>query len=122
MTVTNEGLRIELTDSATGTFLDSGSAKISGDGGELGVALALSFAAVPACFSVLPAAVRAQDAPQPSVADAARRARKEQVTLSYWRTRSRTMYSRTMYIAAIPLRRKRAAEEALGAIGSTVMR
>ncbi len=32
MTVTNEGLRIELTESATGTFFDSGSAKISSDG------------------------------------------------------------------------------------------
>ena len=35
MTVTNEGLRIELTESATGTFFDSGSAKISKDGQEL---------------------------------------------------------------------------------------
>lgn len=35
MTVTNEGLRIELTESATGTFFDSGSTKISGDGIEL---------------------------------------------------------------------------------------
>jgi hypothetical protein len=40
MTVTNEGLRIELTESATGTFFDSGSAKISGDGAELLIALA----------------------------------------------------------------------------------
>jgi hypothetical protein len=43
MTVTNEGLRIELTESATGTFFDSGSAKISGDGSELVVALAEEF-------------------------------------------------------------------------------
>jgi chemotaxis protein MotB len=35
MTVTNEGLRIELTESEKGTFFDSGSAKISGDGGDL---------------------------------------------------------------------------------------
>jgi chemotaxis protein MotB len=35
MTVTNEGLRIELTESETGTFFDSGSAKISTDGGDL---------------------------------------------------------------------------------------
>ncbi len=35
MTVTNEGLRIELTESAAGTFFDSGSAKISKDGAEL---------------------------------------------------------------------------------------
>ena len=32
MTVTNEGLRIELTESAAGTFFDSGSAKMSKDG------------------------------------------------------------------------------------------
>jgi chemotaxis protein MotB len=35
MTVTNEGLRIELTESEKGTFFDSGSQKISGDGQEL---------------------------------------------------------------------------------------
>jgi chemotaxis protein MotB len=35
MTVTNEGLRIELTESADGTFFDSGSTKISPDGLEL---------------------------------------------------------------------------------------
>ena len=35
MTVTNEGLRIELTESATGTFFDSGGTQISGDGGEI---------------------------------------------------------------------------------------
>jgi len=35
MTVTNEGLRIELTESATGTFFESGSAKISGGADEL---------------------------------------------------------------------------------------
>jgi chemotaxis protein MotB len=35
MTVTNEGLRIELTESAAGTFFDSGSAQMSGDGGDL---------------------------------------------------------------------------------------
>jgi chemotaxis protein MotB len=40
MTVTNEGLRIELTESAAGTFFDSGSAKISGDGSDLLTALA----------------------------------------------------------------------------------
>src|SRR6201987_491232 len=40
MTVTNEGLRIELTESATGTFFDSGSTKISKDGIELLGALA----------------------------------------------------------------------------------
>jgi chemotaxis protein MotB len=40
MTVTNEGLRIELTESANGTFFDSGSSKISADGIELLSALA----------------------------------------------------------------------------------
>src|SRR6201987_2025620 len=40
MTVTNEGLRIELTESASGTFFDSGSAKISKDGMDLITALA----------------------------------------------------------------------------------
>jgi chemotaxis protein MotB len=35
MTVTNEGLRIELTESAAGTFFDSGSAKISGGAEQL---------------------------------------------------------------------------------------
>ena len=40
ITVTNEGLRIELTESAAGTFFDSGSAKISGDGSDLLTVLA----------------------------------------------------------------------------------
>jgi chemotaxis protein MotB len=40
MTVTNEGLRIELTESESGTFFDSGSTKISPDGGDLLVMLA----------------------------------------------------------------------------------
>jgi chemotaxis protein MotB len=40
MTITNEGLRIELTESATGTFFDSGSPKISKDGAEILDALA----------------------------------------------------------------------------------
>src|SRR5205807_6680587 len=35
MTVANEGLRIELTESEKGTFFDSGSAKISADGQDL---------------------------------------------------------------------------------------
>ena len=35
MTVTNEGLRIELTESATGTFFESGSTRISKDGDEI---------------------------------------------------------------------------------------
>ena len=47
MTVTNEGLRIELSESATGTFFDSGSARISGDGAELLVALAHELGKLP---------------------------------------------------------------------------
>jgi chemotaxis protein MotB len=47
MTVTNEGLRIELTESATGTFFDSGSAKISANGAELLVALAQELGKLP---------------------------------------------------------------------------
>ncbi len=35
MTVTNEGLRVELTESAAGIFFDSGSARMGGDGGEI---------------------------------------------------------------------------------------
>ncbi|HEY2457693.1 MAG TPA: flagellar motor protein MotB [Candidatus Acidoferrum sp.] len=35
MTVTNEGLRIELTESDVGTFFDSGSAGVSHEGGDL---------------------------------------------------------------------------------------
>jgi chemotaxis protein MotB len=47
MTVTNEGLRIELTESAAGTFFDSGSAKISSDGAELLDALAEELGKLP---------------------------------------------------------------------------
>ena len=47
MTVTNEGLRIELTESATGTFFDGGSAKISGDGAQLLIALAQEMGKLP---------------------------------------------------------------------------
>jgi len=47
MTVTNEGLRIELSESATGTFFDSGSPKISGDGSELLTALAQDLGKLP---------------------------------------------------------------------------
>src|SRR4030081_2264269 len=47
MTVTNEGLRIELTESATGTFFDSGSQNISGDGQELLIALAQELGHLP---------------------------------------------------------------------------
>ena len=47
MTVTNEGLRIELTESAAGTFSDSGSARMSGDGGDLLKMLAQEFGKLP---------------------------------------------------------------------------
>ena len=47
MTVTNEGLRIELSESATGTFFDSGSAKISQDGGDLLELLAQELSKLP---------------------------------------------------------------------------
>lgn len=47
MTVTNEGLRIELTESATGTFFESGSAKMSADGSELLKTLAQELGKLP---------------------------------------------------------------------------
>jgi chemotaxis protein MotB len=47
MTVTNEGLRIELTESAAGTFFDSGSPKISDDGGALLIMLAQELGKLP---------------------------------------------------------------------------
>jgi chemotaxis protein MotB len=40
MTVTSEGLRIELTESASGTFFESGSPKLNADGRELLITLA----------------------------------------------------------------------------------
>src|ERR1700726_4510937 len=39
MTVTTEGLRIELSESASGTFFDSGSARLNGDGSEMLITL-----------------------------------------------------------------------------------
>jgi len=47
MTVTNEGLRIELTESASGMFFDSGSAKMSTDGAELLKSLAEELGKLP---------------------------------------------------------------------------
>jgi chemotaxis protein MotB len=47
LTITSEGLRIELTESAKGTFFDSGSAKITGDGAELIDALADKIGTLP---------------------------------------------------------------------------
>lgn len=47
MTVTNEGLRIELTESAVGTFFDSGSARMSTDGSDLLTLLAQELGKLP---------------------------------------------------------------------------
>ena len=47
MTVTNEGLRIELSESATGTFFDSGKARISEGGEELLVVMAEELGKLP---------------------------------------------------------------------------
>src|ERR1700739_1770156 len=47
MTVTNEGLRIELTESAAGTFFDSGSDKMSVAGGDLVKLLAQELGKLP---------------------------------------------------------------------------
>jgi chemotaxis protein MotB len=47
ITVTNEGLRIELTESASGTFFESGSTKISQDGEELIATLAEELGKLP---------------------------------------------------------------------------
>jgi chemotaxis protein MotB len=45
--LTNEGLRIELTESATGTFFESGSAKMSADAGDLLKTLAQELGKLP---------------------------------------------------------------------------
>jgi chemotaxis protein MotB len=47
MTVTNEGLRIELTESEAGTFFDSGSPRISADGDGLLITLAEELGKLP---------------------------------------------------------------------------
>jgi chemotaxis protein MotB len=47
MTVTNEGLRIELSESASGTFFESGKAKISEGGEELLIVLAEELGKLP---------------------------------------------------------------------------
>jgi len=52
MTVTAEGLRIELSESATGTFFDSGSAKLNADGRELLVTLAQELSKLPNKISI----------------------------------------------------------------------
>jgi chemotaxis protein MotB len=52
MTVTTEGLRIELSESANGTFFDSGSAKLKGDGNELLITLAQELGKLPNKLSI----------------------------------------------------------------------
>jgi chemotaxis protein MotB len=52
MTVTSEGLRIELTESASGTFFDSGSPKLNADGRELLVTLAQELGKLPNKLSI----------------------------------------------------------------------
>jgi len=52
MTVTSEGLRIELSESAAGTFFDSGSAKLNADGRDLLITLAQELANLPNKLSI----------------------------------------------------------------------
>ena len=52
MTVTAEGLRIELSESAKGTFFDSGSAKLNGDGSEMLITLAQELGKLPNKLSI----------------------------------------------------------------------
>ena len=52
MTITPEGLRVELTESATGTFYDSGSPKLNADGQDLLKALAQELGKLPNKISV----------------------------------------------------------------------
>src|ERR1051326_512963 len=52
MTVTAEGLRIELSESASGTFFDSGSAKLKPDGAELLIKLAQEVGSLPNTLSI----------------------------------------------------------------------
>ena len=52
MTVTTEGLRIELSESASGTFFDSGKAKLNDDGSQLLVTLAQELGKLPNKLSI----------------------------------------------------------------------
>src|ERR1700722_15977693 len=52
MTVTSEGLRIELSESASGTFFDSGKAKLKGDGTEMLITLAQELGKLPNKLSI----------------------------------------------------------------------
>jgi chemotaxis protein MotB len=52
MTVTADGLRIELSESASGTFFDTGSAKLKPDGAELLITLAQELGQLPNKISI----------------------------------------------------------------------
>ena len=52
MTVTNEGLRIELMESASGTLFDNGSPKLNDDGRELLISLAQEMGKLPNKISI----------------------------------------------------------------------
>ncbi len=52
MTLTTEGLRIELSEAANGTFFDSGSAKLKGDGTEMLITLAQELGKLPNKLSI----------------------------------------------------------------------
>ena len=52
MTVTTEGLRIELSESASGTFFNSGSAKLNADGAQLLITLAQELGSLPNKISI----------------------------------------------------------------------
>jgi len=52
MTVTSEGLRIELSESASGTFFDTGSTKLKADGAELLITLAQELGSLPNKLSI----------------------------------------------------------------------
>jgi chemotaxis protein MotB len=52
MTVTTEGLRIELSESASGTFFDTGSTKLKPDGDQLLVTLAQELGSLPNKLSI----------------------------------------------------------------------
>ena len=47
MTITSEGLRIELMESASGTFFDSGSPKLNADGRDVLITLAHELGKLP---------------------------------------------------------------------------
>ncbi len=52
MTVTSEGLRIEMTESASGTFFDSGSPKLNADGRDMLITLAQELGKLPNKLSI----------------------------------------------------------------------